>query len=586
MSSSKTFIALWILWVGSAAWAQAEDATAAPQDTGWYMVRPGDTLRSLTARYLGSEERWRENWQLNADQIANPDLIRPGQEIRLVLPPKLPADGALLRQVSNRVEDQPTPMSWNDSQDRELLRSRDGVKTHENSSAELEFSDDTRLLLTEQSTVFIGEESKAPAQVDRQQIEIVVGQADLKAPRAAEASDRYEIVLGDAKATPKRDPAGSLETRARLAEKGAQLMVYHGESALTAAGAEVTVATGMGSSVPRGEPPAPPEKLLPAARDLEPAAGARLATPRPTFRWQPVAGARHYVVEICRDERCAVLLERVAEVAEASWQPAGLPVASLFWRVTAVSPSGLDGYPATAVPFEITSTAPDNVPPTVRIGFVGPQVAPRSGLHEVWIVGPGVEIEVEVVDDESGVERWTPRIDGEEIAPERLKGPFSKGAHTLSVAADDRAGNHRETMVPFIFDPDPPEVSWGVEGGSALGDTMGEPGEDVSGPGPALRGRNQLRVSKLDWEILSDLAQIRVRPQTRKPIGLEGLGSLSPQQGLWVLATDEHCPDLTDLAYDLIAGSRRGEVVLRFEAVDCVGNTRRGQVSLVRQSKK
>ena len=588
MGLRKTVITLWILWMSPGVWAQAESSTkASDHEVVWYVVRPGDTLRGLSARYLGSEARWRENWKLNSDEIANPDQIKPGQRIRLLLTSNLPDDGALLRQVSNRVEDQPTPMSWTEAHAGELLRSRDGVKTYENASAELSFPDDTRLLVTEQSTVFIGDNVKTQTQVDRTQIEIVVGQADLAATRGAETTDQYEIVLGDAKATPQRDSAGTLETRARLGEAGgAQLMVYSGESDLAAAGTKLKVGTGMGSSVSKGKPPAPPEKLLPAARELAPVAGSRLATLRPKFSWQPVSGAESYLVEICRDERCAVLLQRAPVLSEPSWQPTELPVANLFWRVTAVSASGLDGYPTEPVSFEISNETPDSTPPEIAVGFVGPQLAPRSGLNAAWIVGPGVEIEVEVSDTESGVESWTAMIDGEEIAPDQLKAPFPTGAHTLQVVAVDRAGNRRESEVPFVFDPVSPEVSWGVEGSSALGDTVGQASDDLTGAGPAWRGRRELRVNKLFWEMDSDLAQIRARPQTRKPIGLAGFGSLGPQQGLWVLATDEHCPELSDLSYDLVSGTGRGEVVLHFEAVDCIGNKRRGQVSLVRQSKK
>lgn len=588
MGKLTIIITLWILAACPGAWAQGGTTQPVRTDegTGWYVVRPGDTLRALTARYLGSSERWRENWQLNADQIPNPDLIAPGQRIRLLLPSDLPAGGALLRQISNRVEGQPTPMSWITAQDRDMLRARDGVRTHEASSAELQFPDDTRLLVTEQSTVFISEKAR-PQEVDRTQIEIVVGQADLAASPREVASDHYEIVLGEAKATPRRDPQGALETRARIAGAGgAQLMVYSGESELAAAGTELTVGTGMGSSVPKGEPPAPPEKLLPAAQGLEPADGTRLANPRPALRWQPVAGAHHYLVEVCRDARCAALLEKSSDIAGASWQPAGLPVARLYWRVTAISPSGLDGYPTATAALEVASAAPDADPPEIAFSFSEPRLAPRSGLHDAWILGPQAGIEVEVTDGGSGVASWTPMIDDHEVEPSRLQGPFDRGRHTLTVVASDRAGNQHQRSVPFIFDPDPPEVSWGVEGTSALGDTAGEPGDDLAGAGPALRGRRELRVAKIDWQLDSDLAQIRLQPQTRKPIGLEGLGSLGDRQGLWVLATDEHCPDLRDLSYDLVAGDRRGEVVLHYEAVDCVGNVRRGRIPLVRQSKR
>lgn len=569
-----------ILLAGSAAWAQ-------DQETASYVVRPGDTLEGLTARYLGSQERWRENWQLNSANVEDPHKIFPGQRIRLLLPPRLPDDGALLTRIANRVEDQPTPLAWITAEGGELLRARDGIKTHETASAQLRFSDDTLMMLTEQSTVFIGEK-RTREKVERRQIEIIVGQADLEGPAVASDTAEFEIVLGDARATPRAGEDAALQTRARKEESGAQLMVYSGESDLEAAGGKVTVGSGMGSSVPEGKPPAPPEKLLPAPTDLDPAPGARLATPQPSFSWSPVDGARDYTVEICRDTHCGSLVKRAQGLADASWQPPeALPVEALYWRVTAISPSGLDGYPSGSTSLEILTDVPDTTPPTVAVSFTGPQVAPRGGLNPSWILGPGMEIEVEVEDGESGVAGWTASLDGEEIAAEALKGPWEKGEHTLKVEAADQAGNSFTKEVPFVYDPDPPELTWGVEGDpGALGVIEGESDEAVEAARRDLRGRHSLRVGKVNWQLDSDLAQIRLRPQTRKPISLAGLGTLGHEQGLWVLADDEVCSDLGNLAYTLVAGSEKGEVVLWTKAVDCVGNSVIGQLPLARQKSK
>ena len=49
-----------------------------------YIVQRGDTLRSIAARFLGDERRWREIFEANRATISNPDLIRPGME--LVIP--------------------------------------------------------------------------------------------------------------------------------------------------------------------------------------------------------------------------------------------------------------------------------------------------------------------------------------------------------------------------------------------------------------------------------------------------------------------------------------------------------------------
>ena len=49
-----------------------------------YVVQRGDTLRSIAARFLGDERRWREIFEANRAQISDPDRIRTG--IELVIP--------------------------------------------------------------------------------------------------------------------------------------------------------------------------------------------------------------------------------------------------------------------------------------------------------------------------------------------------------------------------------------------------------------------------------------------------------------------------------------------------------------------
>lgn len=49
-----------------------------------HTVQRGETLRTLAARFLGSEQRWRDIFDANRDVISNPDVIRPGME--LVIP--------------------------------------------------------------------------------------------------------------------------------------------------------------------------------------------------------------------------------------------------------------------------------------------------------------------------------------------------------------------------------------------------------------------------------------------------------------------------------------------------------------------
>jgi nucleoid-associated protein YgaU len=61
----------------------------APPAPVTHVVQPGDTLRSIAQAALGDEMRWPEIYRANADQIANPDVIHPGQSF--VIPDGEPA---------------------------------------------------------------------------------------------------------------------------------------------------------------------------------------------------------------------------------------------------------------------------------------------------------------------------------------------------------------------------------------------------------------------------------------------------------------------------------------------------------------
>jgi nucleoid-associated protein YgaU len=48
-----------------------------------YAVRPGDTLSAIAQHHYGKASRWHAIFEANRDQIADPDLIRPGQVLKL-----------------------------------------------------------------------------------------------------------------------------------------------------------------------------------------------------------------------------------------------------------------------------------------------------------------------------------------------------------------------------------------------------------------------------------------------------------------------------------------------------------------------
>ena len=48
-----------------------------------YTVVAGDTLSKIAKREYGDAEKWHEIFKANSDTIKNPDLIYPGQTLRL-----------------------------------------------------------------------------------------------------------------------------------------------------------------------------------------------------------------------------------------------------------------------------------------------------------------------------------------------------------------------------------------------------------------------------------------------------------------------------------------------------------------------
>jgi len=48
-----------------------------------YTVQKGDTLSAIAHRHYGKASRWHAIFEANRDQLDNPDLIKPGQVLKL-----------------------------------------------------------------------------------------------------------------------------------------------------------------------------------------------------------------------------------------------------------------------------------------------------------------------------------------------------------------------------------------------------------------------------------------------------------------------------------------------------------------------
>ncbi len=494
------------LWVAGVLFTLGVTIGAAAEPSGmragWHVVRPGETLHAVAQRYLGDSADWPSLAALNPS-VSDPNLIYSGQRIRVRVLNAAAPDTAQLTKVSRRVEEQLRPLAWSPASEENFLNTRDGVRTFRASSAELVFSDASKLVVSEDSLVFLGSGGDVERTVKREEIEIVVGQADLEASEGGEAP---ELRVGESLLRPQAGAAGVSQARARRPEGGgAELMVYEGAGVVQSGGATQQMPRGTGTKVEEGQPPAPPERLLQATAVISPEEGSSWPIPDPTFSWEPLAGAAQYVVEVCRDRECSRLAARRAGITDVETRFDPLEAGSYFWRVTAVAPSGLDGYPSPGHAFSVEESR-DRQAPRIAAELIGSRREHEGKLY----LGAGSRLEVSVEDDDSGLERVLAIVDGEERSLDDARGPWSPGPHEIEIVAEDRAGNEsRSDRFTFVYDPDPPVLAWGPARGVVYRTFSGETPRFDDGPSSHKRGwklRELLWHSgDANWKLAGDL---------------------------------------------------------------------------------
>ena len=321
---------------------------------GNYVVQTGDTLESIAQKFLGASTRWHELLGANPG-ITNPHFITPGSTIKILPGQSINAKRATIQQVFRQVEQMPFPRPWTPASVGGVLQERDGVRTFEKSSSELKFDNDSRMIVSEESVVFLRETPPAPENVSRKAIEIRAGQADLDVKQGPNGvQNGFEFHIGDTVGTTRPGSEGKGASRARRAsDGGSRIMVYDGESEVTAAGKTVAVPQGMGIAVTADGRTNGPEKLMQAPKPISPNESQTFDFSNPTFDWDPTPGASSYTVEVCRDPECGQLVDRSVGVRMTRWTPRVLPIGVLYWRVSAASASGLDSFVSPAQKFTI-----------------------------------------------------------------------------------------------------------------------------------------------------------------------------------------------------------------------------------------
>ncbi len=328
-----------------------------------YVVREGETLAILARRNLGPDALWNTNVAVNPD-LPDPDIIKPGQVINIITGYEQPAPvvvveevevyQAVIEKIFNVVEKNVKRSDWKGAIEGDRLFPFDAVRTLENSSAILQFDGATTVLVTEYSQIFLRALEPQDSGVSRSEIEIRSGETELRLEQINAPQQQIEINVAGTITRPARGAGGNNSTRARkVGNDRSQVMVYEGSSAVESAGVSVAVETGMGTTAVTGQAPAEPERLLPAPKIH--ALDDELFAGNIEFSWEPLDGAAAYRLDVCKDRRCAQPILNQRGISESTLAVLSLPVGISYWRVTAVSGSGLDGF--TSSPGELKIVA-------------------------------------------------------------------------------------------------------------------------------------------------------------------------------------------------------------------------------------
>jgi LysM repeat protein len=208
------------------------------------VIQPGDTLWSISNRYLKDPRKWPDIVKANNLQSADPTVALPGT--RLKIPVVLIKEEFRTVQVISVIPEvryrSKEGSDWKEATRDTTLRYDDNLRTMKGAQARVRFPTKEVVQINENSYVVLKPEKIL------QQIQLMAG--DVRASRARVIMPQGTIV------EPK---AGVSDYQAKIREDKTEVVfVYKGNVDVTAQGKTVTVREGYGTQVPKSAPPSAP----------------------------------------------------------------------------------------------------------------------------------------------------------------------------------------------------------------------------------------------------------------------------------------------------------------------------------------
>jgi hypothetical protein len=233
---------------GSPAAAQKAESVKFQEVT----VRPGDTLWSISQRFLKDPEQWSEILRYNKLPNSDPTVALPGMTLRVPMALiKEELRAATLVEKRNEVRfRRKESADWRDAAVRMPLFRDDGLQTLRNSQAQVRFDNGELLSLDQNSMAILRPRNRSDADLDLQRGQI--------------ATARSRVVTRSARIVPQT--ADTQYTATVREDMTTRVAVVAGRAEVEGAGRKVLVKAGFQTDVALDQAPDPPSEIpdLPA----------------------------------------------------------------------------------------------------------------------------------------------------------------------------------------------------------------------------------------------------------------------------------------------------------------------------------
>ena len=236
--------------------------------------------------------------------------------------------------VQNR---KPIDLAWNDIQTGVLLYEGEKVRTLSKSIAEILLQDQSRFRLDENSQMMI-QEMKVNILENRSRSTISLLEGDFYALLGGgKPGEDFQLEVPGV-----QTGINSKNFRIARDENSAKFANYDGQLSLTAAGQTVVLEENQGSVVPHNQAPSKPQELLPLVKLAAPSAGMEVYESKTKLKWEKVAKAKLYWLEIALDKNFRQVIKSV-KIKNPFFQIPALSSGVYYWRVAGIDAMGLVG---------------------------------------------------------------------------------------------------------------------------------------------------------------------------------------------------------------------------------------------------